>query len=439
MTDPLLDIGDSADESTHYLRSVIDMAERSAVVTQDAIYSANGIKLVEKGARIDSRMYDRLVQHKLREPVDMHLTVDNAVTPDTVVQRAKELLASAPLPMLLVKGVGGMEPLLAPLRFLLLTPRIAFKLTVMREQMPVLFIHSLEVMLVAQALALREHLPEFECNLLAAAALLHDLGMLHMDPSWRDPGHKVTGMARRHLIAHPITAMLMVRDAQVYHPKVEEAILEHHERMDGTGYPRAVAGKEISALGQVLLLAEVVAAIYEKDADNAAQQLSLVLRLNHHKFPAPLVAHILSLLNAVGEVGSPPLAATPEQFQMLADRLAQAFAQWEQAKAQCGSAAVASSGPLAFVQERLEALKRALADAGAQPEQHQVLVQQLQGDEEGMAELSFVVREALWQLQNIVNACQRRWPGELEQRTELQVQAVAQWCDWVNSIDKNNA
>jgi hypothetical protein len=39
------------------------------------------------------------------------------------------------------------------------------------------------------------------------------------------------------------------------------------------------------------LLAEVVTAFYEKIHRHAAQRLSLVLRLNHRKFPAALVAH----------------------------------------------------------------------------------------------------------------------------------------------------
>lgn len=73
-------------------------------------------------------------------------------------------------------------------------------------------------------------------------------------------------------------------------------MLEHHERMDGSGYPRGLPGAEISPMGRILLLAEVVTAFYEKYTDMPAQRLSLVLRLNHRKFPAALVAHVLPLL-----------------------------------------------------------------------------------------------------------------------------------------------
>lgn len=187
------------------------MADRRAVVTQDAIYTDNGIKLVEKGARIDSRLYDRLVQHKLREPIDRHLTVENAVDVPALVAAGRDLVEHNALPQMLAQALGSAVKLLAPLRSMPLPEPIAFKLTVMREQRPDLFEHSLQMMMVAVFLGLKIGLSERDCVPLAAAALLHDAGVLHMDPAWMDPLNKVTGVQRKHLVAHPITSMLCSR------------------------------------------------------------------------------------------------------------------------------------------------------------------------------------------------------------------------------------
>ena len=108
MTDTLLEAGTSATDNPNYLRAVTDMSERCAVVTQDAIYSANGIKLVEKGARIDSRLYDRLVQHKLREPIDQHLSVENVVNVASLLETARALCEKLPL-LRLVQALGSPE------------------------------------------------------------------------------------------------------------------------------------------------------------------------------------------------------------------------------------------------------------------------------------------------------------------------------------------
>lgn len=420
---------DSAD-NPHYLRALTEMAERRTVVADAAIYSTTGIKLVEKGARVDGRLYERLVQHKLREPIDRHLSVENPVNVSTLVTAAQSLIEQRPLPRMLAQALGPLAGrLLAPLRSLPLPGAIACKLTVMREQRPELFEHSLQMTIVAVFLGLRSGLEERDCASLAAGALLHDLGVLHMDPAWSDPEHRIIGPERKHLVAHPITAMLMMRDTQSYARAAEVAVLEHHERMDGTGYPRGLAGAEITPMGRILLLAEVIAAFFEKYDDMPAQRLSLVLRLNHRKFPADLVAHILPLLpeDTVGESSLMPLGnEVPRQIELLAE----AFARWDQLKAGLPAGTrPAPAGAFAFAEARLQGLQKTLLEAGSHPRQQSDMLPHLQGDPMGLAEVGLVAREALWQLQTVINACHRRWP-RLDERATPEDAAVADWCAW---------
>ena len=433
MTDTSLPADTDAADSPHYLRALTDMADRRTVVADAAIYTANGIKLVEKGARIDSRLYDRLVQHKLREPIDRHLSIENPVTAPALLAAGQALVEQHLLPGMLAEALGPLAGrLLAPLRSLSLPASIACKLTVMREQRPELFQHSLQMMIVAVFLGLRSELSERDCATLAAAALLHDLGVLHMDPAWNDPEHRVVGPQRKHLVAHPITAMLMIRDTQAYPRAAEVAVLEHHERMDGSGYPRGLAGADITPMGRILLLAEVVTAFFEKYEDMPAQRLSLMLRLNHRKFPSNLVAHILPLLQeeVARESALMPLGNdASRQIELLAE----AFAYWDQLKAPllAGNPAKAPpNGAFAFADARLLALQKALAEAGSHPQQHGEFLAQLQGDAIGMAEVAMVGGEALWQLKSILNATHRRWPRLADRATPADA-AVADWCDWV--------
>lgn len=427
----------SAPESSHYLRAVTDMAQQRAVVAQDAIYTENGIKLLDKGVQVDNHLYDRLVQHKLREPIDSHLSVDSPVDTESLLAAALALTHSAPLARLLVQKMGSAQALLAPLQAMPLPAAIAFKLTVMREQRPELFQHSVLMVLVAGFLGIQSGLTQDDRVALAAAALLHDAGVLHMDSAWLDPQHTMTSAERKHLVAHPITAMLMVRDAKVYPRAVEVAVMEHHERMDGTGYPRSLMGSDISPLGRILLLAEVVTAFYDKYPDTPAQHLALVLRLNYRKFPVDLSAQVLALLHNKEhsqDVDLAPLGADASRY---IASLGQAFALWESAKQSVPepdlAQAMAQGGNnlLGFIDVRLRALAKVLTEAGAHPDQQSIFIEQLQDDDSGMAEIAVVGREALWQLQNIVNAGQRRWPASLERSHPADI-AAAQWCEKVH-------
>lgn len=431
MTDPFASADVDTAGGPHYLRALTDMADQRAVVAGAAIYTDNGIKLVEKGARIDSRLYDRLVQHKLREPIDRHLSIENPVDVPALLSAAQAQTEQEVLASMLAEALGSAARLLAPLRSLPLPASMACKLTVMRDQRPQLFQHSLLMMMVAVFLGIKSGLSERDCGTLAAAALLHDLGVLHMDPAWDDPDNKVVGAQRKHLVAHPISAMLMIRDTQAYPRSAEVAVLEHHERMDGSGYPRALAGADITPMGRILLLAEVVAAFYEKYDDMPAQRLSLMLRLNHRKFPSALVAFILPLLQEEVARESALMPLGNDASRQI-DLLAEAFVYWDQLKAALldgGGAKAPAGSAFAFADARLLALQKALVEAGSHPGQQGELMAQLQGDTIGMAEVALVGREALWQLQSILNASHRRWPQLAERATPFDA-AVADWCDW---------
>ncbi len=418
------------EDGAHFLRAVSDMAEHTKVVTGEAIYTDKGIKLVDKGARMDSRMYDRLIQHKLRDPIDSHLLTEHLVDIPALQAQAMVQCETVELMKRLVQSQGGTERLLAPLRGIELPPQIAFKLTVMREQRPELFAHSLQMALVAIYLARQEGWSERECVPLATAALLHDVGMLYMDPAWTDAAYRLSGEERKHLVAHSITAMLVVRSAGVYSRAVEMAVLEHHERMDGSGYPRGVPGDAISPMGQILLLAEVVAAFFDKFKHMPGQRLSLMLRMNHKRYPLALVHRMLPLLYDEISPGTPLAPLLAEVTHGVA-ALSAVFQMWEkllQTGQDEGRPDLVNHEAASFVQTSLLHLQKQLAEAGSHPDQQLDVLNYLKDDAEGMNELALVNREALWQLQAIVNACLRRWPPPAEPGHPLDA-VVSQWCD----------
>lgn len=426
-----IDDAQSPGDNRHYLRSLTDMADRGNVLTQAAIYTDRGIKLVDKGARVDSQLYDRLVKYKLRGNIEDHLSVENMVSVLSLVEVARAQCASDILVRLLAHARPGMteSQLLAPVRAMPLPPVLACKLTVMREQYPPLFAHSVRMMLVSVCLGIKSGLNERECMPLAAAALLHDMGVMHMDPAWHEPANKITGAGRKQLLAHPVTAMLIIREQNVYPRSVEQAVLEHHECMDGSGYPRRLRGEKISRLGQILLTAEVVAAFFEKYADGApAQRLSLTLRLNHRKFPADLVACLLPVLQT--RAAQDDMQATRGDVEHCIALLTGAFEDWERCRL-IRSPVIAQPLPepaLAVVEQRLAALQKSLFESGSHPRQLAEMLPLLQSDAQGLSELALLGKEALWQLQCIVDTTHSRWP-QLPGSQDAGDIAVVQWRD----------
>ncbi|MBS0508566.1 MAG: phosphohydrolase, partial [Proteobacteria bacterium] len=118
---------DGPGDNRHYLRALTDMADRGGVLTHDAIYTDRGVKLVDKGTRVDSQLYDRLVKHKLRGHIEDHLSVENMVSVQSLLQVARAQCEGDTLAYLLVHTLPDMteSKLLAPVRAMPLPPALA--------------------------------------------------------------------------------------------------------------------------------------------------------------------------------------------------------------------------------------------------------------------------------------------------------------------------
>lgn len=417
---------------THYQRAVLATCERLPVATAKAVFARTGIKLVESGVRVTPQVYQRLVRHELRVPLEDLLTMPDIVSIPSLVEFARAQCEQEPLLQLLTQDGVSATPvtaLVAPLQAMSLPAPLAFMLSVMREHHPQQFAHAMHVALVAVYLGLRADWSKGECTNLAAAGLLHDIGTLHIDPVWLDGNRPITGREREELAKHPIIAAQLVSAWQVYPRSVALGILEHHERMDGSGYPRGSSGKQISPFGQVLLLAEVAAAFFEKYAhDGAAVRLSLTLRLGHHKFPPELVALLLPMLQATNiQTGNDD---DLDEVRRISARMAGALARWGQLQPpiELPDTAISPQPAMSFVAQRLLALQRSLFDAGCHPEQQDELLPLLQDDTQGLKETLFLVREAMWELQAIANTVAARWP-ELGKSGDADDQAVIAWLE----------
>lgn len=220
---------------------------------------------------------------------------------------------------------------------------------------------------------------------------------------------------------------------RVYPAAVERAVLEHHERHDGSGYPRGLLGPSISFLGKILLLAEVVSGIYAKFTRTSALRLSMIFRLKHRMFEASLVNVLMPVLAV--EVGRQFSARQWNEDEAHLDLVSAAVERWSALRTTVPAEALANrdSGACALIDRRLKALVRALTEAGSLPEDQPTARRRVDEDDRGIAELVLIGRETLWELQRIVNACRRRWPETFESDAGAAAdQAARAWCSWAD-------
>ncbi len=421
----------------HYIRSITRMGDSQGVVTNQAIFTSKNIKLIEKGVKVDSALFERLISHKLIPKIDHCLSVENGISGDSLKDYAMNLLDNDPGLAVLRGDARIRNRMLRAFDEMPLVAPMAFKLTVAWSQRPEVFEHSIRVALVALFLALKSFFfSAKELATLAAAAVFHDIGILHVSPELLRPGRRLEKAERHHLYAHPITGFLILREFVEYHPEISRTVFEHHERLDGSGYPRGLKAEQICLGAQVLMLAEAANAIFEQSRNSRnLARFSVLLKLNQKKFNSELSNCLLSLVQDMQYEEDPcdTQASAFSSIPTLEARLkevARVFQDWSATRRKCGidtEAAHADMPLLSIINERIDDLQRMLLHAGFDVSNPGILIAILQDDPEAMVELNILLGEARWQLREIIHEVYRR----LEEQGGLAEGAESSALEWI--------
>lgn len=396
-----------------YLRAITEMGESHAVVTNQAVFTQKKIKLLEKGVRINTSLFDKLVKHKLSPSIDQCLNVENGVSPTELSNYAKNLLDHDPTLSIFLSHPQYKEKVLHAFNSIQLQGPLSFKLTVARCQRPEVFDHSIRVTLIALYLAIKsESYSDQALSILASSAMFHDIGILHVSKDLLASGRKLKETERHHLYAHPITGYLILRECNEYQPNISRPVFEHHERLDGSGYPRGLKGDDICLDAQILMLAEVANTVFERNPrSQSVIKLSILLRLNQKKFNRQFSNHLLSILNEISEeTADKNEAGTNTRLKSTLKRLAGIFDEWKtisQTHTQYKGFNEDFS-LLSIIDERISELQRTLIDAGFDMDHPENLIGILKSDDSALIELQMLTDETRWQLDEILHEIHRR-------------------------------
>jgi len=120
--------------------------------------------------------------------------------------------------------------------------------------------HQHRVASLACAIAREMGLSEQMIHNINIAGTLHDIGKLYVPLDILSQTGKLTEIEKLFVKTHPAAGYDIVKSIPFDGP-IAEIILQHHERMDGTGYPRGLAGEDILLEARILSVADVVEAM----------------------------------------------------------------------------------------------------------------------------------------------------------------------------------
>jgi hypothetical protein len=393
----------------HYLNRVVEIAEAASVEATEDIVTGAGVKLVAKGTRIDAGLKERLLQHKLSKALETSVRVVDGLGTRPIDKVAEALLDKHAL----LSGVcgGATARLVATaLSNLRLSTPMESLLSVYAAQGPHKLEHAVGVSLLGAALY--HDMPEGAgrgMHTLMLAGLMHDVGELYIDPAFLRVGTRLTPEEWKHLATHPIVGSLVLRDMPGAGLQVAEAVLYHHERLDGFGYPHGLRNARFPMAGQVLALAEMLMGLIEAE-HSSGERVSIAIRLVPGEFNRRLLDRVSAATKAAaGSDAAQAALASAHTAEELAAMVLGLCAKLQRLREIRPSVEnrIRSGGPalkdlMAHVIERCERIHNAFSSTGLDAHGPQELRDCLAAMEPQMHfEVVIVLREIEWRLREV--------------------------------------
>lgn len=387
--------------NTHYLDKVMELADDSIIEASEDIFDARGTKLVAKGTQISRHLQERLIMHKLRKPLEACLTVEGGIDTRSIAIQAERLLDMIePMRYMYKYTCGHRDTPLSVMQKTELGNAMTLMLTITDRGGEEALAHCIGVSLISICLAQRVGLSTDRQEELALAGLLHDIGELYIEPEYVRSPRRLLPHEWHHVVVHPLIGEMLIRDHQTCSPLVAQCVLEHHERFDGTGYPRRIRGRAISVPGQVMSVSEMISSILFKN-DRPLERAELALKIVPGEHAPELVTAVSEILHA-SRVEMPARSGASSEAHPDPNLLQQVIENTlTLTRTLAGSAQLHSTAGLEIadaVETQLQMIRKAFAASGlgAVLDTHY----DAQGDQEVQFEMDVACKEILWRLRD---------------------------------------
>lgn len=294
----------------HALASILEASETKSIIASRDIFDISGIKLWARDQPVSQALQRKLLDRQLRQPLEACLIAEDGVNTKQLMAELETLLANdSPLSPLLRPHA---EELVHAAAHLPLHPVAQLLLTAGQASRPESFQHAVQAMALCGVLMIGHGGGTRDLRVAMLCGLLHDLGEMYIDPKFgeADAERKLDVESYRQLVVHPHVGRLLIEQLTNYPPDLARAIAEHHEKLDGSGYPHCLQRHQVSPMGQLLAVVESsLAALRQGQAH--LMQASVALRVVPGEYELSWVGPI-----AQGARTQPPLQATMSMEQI---------------------------------------------------------------------------------------------------------------------------
>ncbi len=210
---------------------------------EELLYTINQL-LAKAELVMENKRLDELVKKQNAELVELNRDLEAKVRLKTIDldRRAEELKASYEKIQMILDGT-----VLAMSR-------------IVESRDPYTAGHQQQVTQIASIIAEKISLPPERVEAIRISAALHDIGKISVPSEILTKPSRLTDLERELVKTHSQNAYDILKAIDFPYP-IADIILQHHERMDGSGYPQGLKGEEILLEARIVAVADVLEAM----------------------------------------------------------------------------------------------------------------------------------------------------------------------------------
>ncbi len=169
-------------------------------------------------------------------------------------------------------------------------------LTALLEHEETLLRHSFHVTVYSLAIASKLNMTAKELHQLALAALLHDIGKISIRPAVLNKPGRLTQKEYDEIKTHTIWGLWYLQSHATFPTGIQEVVVQHHERLDGSGYPYHLTAEYIHPWAKIVAVSDVFDALTAKRCYKQAMSPIEALSVLQHDIDRKLDATYVTLL-----------------------------------------------------------------------------------------------------------------------------------------------
>ncbi len=126
---------------------------------------------------------------------------------------------------------------------------------------PYTALHQRQVATLACKIAKEMGLSEWDIGGIRIMGLLHDVGKITVPAEILSKSGRINESEFSLIRTHPQVGYEIIKEIEFPWPNIPQVVLQHHERLNGSGYPEGLSGKDIVLEARILGVADVVEAM----------------------------------------------------------------------------------------------------------------------------------------------------------------------------------